>query len=86
MAIETTSLPEAAMIRTQSRHAPALPLATAFGIPLAALSNIASLGALWHRRIHTRRALARMDRHLLSDIGLTQAEVQAESAKPFWKE
>jgi uncharacterized protein YjiS (DUF1127 family) len=74
------------MIRTQSRHAPALPLATAFGIPLAALSNIASLGALWHRRIHTRRALARMDRHLLSDIGLTQAEVQAESAKPFWKE
>jgi uncharacterized protein YjiS (DUF1127 family) len=74
------------MIRTQSRHAPALPLATAFGIPLAALSNIASLGALWHRRIHTRRALARMDRHLLSDIGLTLAEVQAESAKPFWKE
>ncbi len=70
------------MIRTQSRHAPALPFATAFGT----LSNLASIGALWHRRIQTRRALARMDRHLLSDIGLTQAEVEAESAKPFWKE
>jgi uncharacterized protein YjiS (DUF1127 family) len=74
------------MIRTQSRHAPALPLATAFGTPLAAISNLASLTVLWRRRIQTRRALARMDRHLLSDIGLTPADVQTETAKPFWKE
>jgi uncharacterized protein YjiS (DUF1127 family) len=63
------------MIRTQTRHAPALPFATAFGAPLGALSNLASLGAVWHRRINTRRALVRMDRHLLSDIGLTEADV-----------
>jgi uncharacterized protein YjiS (DUF1127 family) len=86
MGIEIPLLPEAAMIRTQTRHAPALPFATAFGAPLGALSNIASLGALWRRRIHTRRALARMDRHLLSDIGLTEADVQAEASKPFWRE
>jgi uncharacterized protein YjiS (DUF1127 family) len=84
--IEFHSLPEAAMIRTQIRHAPALPFATAFGAPLGALSNLASLGAVWRRRINTRRALARMDRHLLSDIGLTEADVRTEADKPFWRE
>jgi len=74
------------MIRTQTRHAPALPFATAFGTPLGALSNLASLGAVWRRRIHTRRDLARMDRHLLSDIGLTEADALAEAGKPFWRE
>jgi uncharacterized protein YjiS (DUF1127 family) len=74
------------MIGTQTRHAPALPFAIAFGTTLGALSNLASLGAVWHRRIHTRRALARMDRHLLSDIGLTEADVRAEAEKPFWRE
>lgn len=39
------------MIRTQTGHAPALPFATALGAPLGALSNLASLGAIWHRRI-----------------------------------
>ena len=37
-------------------------------------------------RIHTRRDLARMDRHLLADIGLTEADVLAEAGKPFWRE
>jgi uncharacterized protein YjiS (DUF1127 family) len=86
MGIEIPLLPEAAMIRTQTRHAPALPFATAFGAPLGALSNLASIGAVWHRRINTRRALARMDRHLLSDIGLTEADVRTEADKPFWRE
>jgi uncharacterized protein YjiS (DUF1127 family) len=86
MGIEIPLLPEAAMIRTQTRHAPALPFATAFGTPLGALSNLASLGAVWRRRIRTRRALARMDRHLLSDIGLTEEDVRAEAGKPFWRE
>jgi uncharacterized protein YjiS (DUF1127 family) len=86
MGIEIPLLPEAAMIRTQTRHAPTLPFAIAFGTPLGALSNLASLGAVWRRRIHTRRDLARMDRHLLSDIGLTEADVLAEAAKPFWRE
>ena len=74
------------MTGTQTRHAPVLPFATAFGTPRGALSNLASLGAVWHRRIHTRRALARMDRHLLSDIGLTEADVRTEADKPFWRE
>jgi uncharacterized protein YjiS (DUF1127 family) len=86
MGIEIPLLPEAAMIRTQTRHAPALPFATAFGTPLGVLSNLVSLGVVWHRRIHTRRDLARMDRHLLSDIGLTEEDVRAEAGKPFWRE
>ena len=38
------------------------------------------------QRHHTRRELGRMDRHLLADIGLTEAQARAEVAKPFWRE
>ena len=70
------------MIRTQTRHASALPVA----LPAVPLARIAELPALWRRRALTRRDLARMDRHLLSDIGLTEADVRAEAEKPFWRE
>ncbi len=39
----------------------------------------------WERRGEERRALARLDDHLLRDIGRTRAEVLAECEKPFWK-
>ncbi|UEM21748.1 DUF1127 domain-containing protein [Skermanella mucosa] len=70
------------MIRTQTRHASALPVA----IPAVPLARIAELPALWRRRALTRRDLARMDRHLLSDIGLTEQQALAEVSKPFWQE
>lgn len=38
----------------------------------------------WAARWATRRALARLDAHLLDDIGLTAQEAQAETVKPFW--
>ncbi len=31
-----------------------------------------------------RRQLREMDRHLLRDIGLTEAEARMEAEKPFW--
>lgn len=46
--------------------------------PLAALA--AALAA--HR---SRNALARLDPHLLRDIGLTREEALAETARPLWK-
>lgn len=40
---------------------------------------------LWAERRCLRRALARMDEHLLRDIGLTLGEAADEAAKPFWR-
>ena len=39
--------------------------------------------ALTRRR--DRRILARLDQHLLRDIGLTHEDAQSEVAKPFWR-
>jgi uncharacterized protein YjiS (DUF1127 family) len=38
--------------------------------------------ALTRRR--DRRILARLDQHLLRDIGLSSDEARTEAAKPFW--
>ena len=45
---------------------------------------IATLVA-WMERGRSRRVLATLDDHQLHDIGVTRAEAQLESAKPFWK-
>lgn len=39
----------------------------------------------WIRRSNERRALARLNDHLLTDIGLTRAEVERETRKYFWQ-
>ena len=36
-------------------------------------------------RARSRRDLASMPDHILKDIGLSRAQAQAESEKPFWK-
>ncbi|MDX5350170.1 MAG: DUF1127 domain-containing protein [Paracoccaceae bacterium] len=36
-------------------------------------------------RRRDRRALARLDQHLLRDIGLSRDEARTEAAKPFWQ-
>jgi len=40
---------------------------------------------LWQERARTRRRLASFDDRLLSDIGLTRADVATEYDKPFWR-
>lgn len=40
---------------------------------------------IWQQRLRDRAALQRMPAHLLRDIGLDPAEVQAEADKPFWR-
>ena len=61
-----------------STLAPALPRA---GTPrpslLVRLKYLAALA-------RSRRALARLDAHLLADIGLTEAEAGREAARPRW--
>ncbi len=39
---------------------------------------------LWSRRRTTRRSLAKLDDHMLGDIGLTPTEARQESSLPFW--
>jgi uncharacterized protein YjiS (DUF1127 family) len=41
--------------------------------------------ALWVAVARQRRALARLDAHALSDIGLTPERAQTESRRPFWQ-
>lgn len=38
-----------------------------------------------HRNHRSRQALAELSEHLLADIGLSEAQRQAELRKPFWK-
>jgi uncharacterized protein YjiS (DUF1127 family) len=39
----------------------------------------------WRRRSHDRAELARFDERMLSDIGITRADVWREINKPFWR-
>lgn len=40
---------------------------------------------LWRFRSRTRQHLARLDAHLLRDIGLDPADRAVEIEKPFWR-
>jgi len=40
----------------------------------------------WQRRAEMRARMARLDERMLDDIGLTREQVDAEAAKPFWKD
>jgi uncharacterized protein YjiS (DUF1127 family) len=40
----------------------------------------------WRRRAHDRAELASLDDRMLRDIGLTRADAEFLSNKPFWRE
>jgi len=40
---------------------------------------------IWHERARQRRQLRTLNDRMLRDIGLTRADVMAESSKPFWR-
>lgn len=40
----------------------------------------------WRRRIAARRALSKLDPHLLRDIGLSDVDARRESTRHFWQE
>jgi uncharacterized protein YjiS (DUF1127 family) len=39
----------------------------------------------WQERARQRRQLQSLSDHMLKDIGLTRADVLAESTRPFWR-
>jgi uncharacterized protein YjiS (DUF1127 family) len=40
----------------------------------------------WFERARQRRQLGELSDHMLKDIGLSRADVEAESGKPFWRQ
>ncbi|WP_316012946.1 DUF1127 domain-containing protein [Roseobacter sp. HKCCA0434] len=51
---------------------------------VAPARNRAAKVAAWMKRARTRRQLARLDPHLLADVGLDAAQAHAEAARFFW--
>ncbi|MGH6919266.1 MAG: DUF1127 domain-containing protein [Geminicoccaceae bacterium] len=49
------------------------------------LRRAADILLTWRERAHQRRHLRALNDHMLRDIGLTRADVMAESSKPFWR-
>ena len=41
--------------------------------------------AIWARRMEERRALAQFDWREMKDIAISEADIQREIAKPFWR-
>ena len=39
----------------------------------------------WLERSRQRRQLQQLGDHMLKDIGLSRADVEAETSKPFWR-
>jgi uncharacterized protein YjiS (DUF1127 family) len=52
---------------------------------VAVLDRLFEAPFVWAERAAERRQLAELDDHLLRDIGLTRADVDAVSTKPFWR-
>jgi len=40
---------------------------------------------IWHQRSVARHRLRGLNDHMLKDIGISRAEIEAECRKPFWK-
>ena len=39
----------------------------------------------WAERAHQRRALRELPEYALRDLALSQADIEAEASKPFWR-
>jgi uncharacterized protein YjiS (DUF1127 family) len=63
----------------------AIPTSPALSLAWTGLRRFAAGLRLCRERRRQRLALARLGDHLLKDIGLTAADVDAECAKPFWR-
>ncbi len=54
--------------------------------PLAGIAlQVAYQTVVWSNRVNTRKALARLDKAQLDDIGVSEAEAKTELRKPFWR-
>ena len=49
------------------------------------LSWTLSLAGVWRKRAQGRRALLRLNDHLLKDIGISRLDADIEATKSFWQ-
>ena len=54
--------------------------------PLTSLAVVVEGVLAWFERTRQRRQLSELSDHMLKDIGLSRADVEAEAAKPFWRQ
>ncbi|MFM2354886.1 MAG: hypothetical protein RLZZ528_622 [Pseudomonadota bacterium] len=54
--------------------------------PVAVVKTLVGIVSNWSVRRSQRHALARLDDHLLQDIGLTTVQARDEALKHFWLE
>ncbi len=65
---------------------PRRPTAASFGeFLLEAAARALRTLLTWQERDRQRRALAQLDARMLTDVGLSRAEVAMELRKPFWQ-
>ncbi|MDQ2101438.1 DUF1127 domain-containing protein [Azospirillum isscasi] len=60
-------------------------IARAFAVGIRPVWFVLELGLNGYERWRQRQALMRLDDHLLKDIGVSRADVDAEVRKPFWQ-
>ena len=56
------------------------------GSPFDAATRVIATFREWRRRARDRAQLAGLDDRMLRDIGLTRADAEFLSNKPFWRE
>ncbi|MCH2077164.1 MAG: DUF1127 domain-containing protein [Rhodobacteraceae bacterium] len=54
-------------------------------VPAAILVAAAVMIVKWSNRQRTRQHLSRLDRRMLTDIGVTEAQARIEADKRFWQ-
>ena len=54
-------------------------------LALVSVTRLVEMLMDWRDRARQRRQLAAMDQHMLRDIGLSLADVEQETQKPFWR-
>lgn len=65
---------------------PGRPVARPAAVALGAwLAQAYEQVLIWLERSRQRQRLAMLSDHMLKDIGLTRADVEAEISKPFWE-
>ncbi len=57
-----------------------------FPTPASFFGNLGAVVQVWDSRLRMRASLARLDAHMLRDIGVDAASAEEEAAKPFWRD
>ncbi len=50
------------------------------------IQTVSRIVSAWQQRMRARRALSRLDKHMLRDIGLDPMTAEREATRPFWQD